>query len=100
MQVISNEKVESKIANNIFGQSVIMIISYDISIHFFSYFSEVDTIISEMGEKGRRPAAFIAESLQSCGGQIIFPGRKFMSCDHCQELCQQASRLLIGCAQE
>jgi len=37
------------------------------------YASEVDTIISEMGEKGRRPAAFIAESLQSCGGQIIFP---------------------------
>jgi len=37
------------------------------------YASEVDDIIGRMGEKGRRPAAFIAESLQSCGGQIIFP---------------------------
>ncbi len=26
-----------------------------------------------MGEKGRKPAVFIAESLQSCGGQIIYP---------------------------
>merc|ERR1712126_2743 len=34
---------------------------------------EVDDIISKMGDKGRSPAVFIAESLQSCGGQIIFP---------------------------
>jgi ethanolamine-phosphate phospho-lyase len=33
----------------------------------------VDEIIEKMAEKGRRPAAFIAESLQSCGGQIIYP---------------------------
>lgn len=26
-----------------------------------------------MAAKGRRPSAFIAESLQSCGGQIIYP---------------------------
>jgi len=38
------------------------------------YASEVDSIIEEMGSKGgRKPAAFIAESLQSCGGQVIFP---------------------------
>ena len=34
---------------------------------------EVDDIIEKMGAKGRRPSVFIAESLQSCGGQIIFP---------------------------
>ena len=27
----------------------------------------------------------------------LLQGRKFMSCSHCQELCQQASWLLIGC---
>lgn len=37
------------------------------------YASEVDTILTGMAEKGRKPAAFIAESLQSCGGQIIYP---------------------------
>jgi len=37
------------------------------------YAKDVDDIISEMGGKGRKPAVFIAESLQSCGGQIIFP---------------------------
>merc|ERR1712168_419974 len=37
------------------------------------YAREVDDIISKMGDKGRSPAVFIAESLQSCGGQIIFP---------------------------
>ena len=26
-----------------------------------------------MADKGRAPAVFIAESLQSCGGQVIFP---------------------------
>ena len=34
------------------------------------YSSEVDDIISQMAAKGRRPSAFIAESLQSCGGQV------------------------------
>ena len=33
----------------------------------------MDTIIKQMAEKGRKPAVFIAESLQSCGGQIIYP---------------------------
>ena len=37
------------------------------------YAKEVDSIIERMAEKGRRPSTFIAESLQSCGGQIIFP---------------------------
>ena len=27
----------------------------------------------------------------------VVQGWKFMSCSHCQELCQQASWLLIGC---
>jgi len=37
------------------------------------YASDVDDIISRMEAKGRKPAAYIAESMQSCGGQIIFP---------------------------
>jgi len=37
------------------------------------YAKDVDDIISKLSEKGRKPSAFIAESLQSCGGQIIFP---------------------------
>jgi len=37
------------------------------------YAREVDDLITKMGEKGRKPAVFIAESMQSCGGQIIFP---------------------------
>lgn len=37
------------------------------------YAGEVEQLISGMAEKGRQPSAFIAESLQSCGGQIIFP---------------------------
>ena len=34
------------------------------------YAREIDTILMRMEA---RPAAFIAESFQSCGGQIIFP---------------------------
>ncbi|XP_043246856.1 ethanolamine-phosphate phospho-lyase-like isoform X2 [Amphibalanus amphitrite] len=37
------------------------------------YAQEVGEIIATLAEQGRRPAAFIAESLQSCGGQIIPP---------------------------
>lgn len=37
------------------------------------YASDVADIIERMAAKGRRPSAFIAESLQSCGGQIIYP---------------------------
>jgi len=37
------------------------------------YAKEVDDIIADLASKGRKPSAFIAESLQSCGGQIIFP---------------------------
>ena len=37
------------------------------------YAKEVDDIITKLAEKGRKPSTFIAESLQSCGGQIIFP---------------------------
>ena len=36
-------------------------------------FSEIEDIIGQITAKGRAPAAFIAESLQSCGGQIIYP---------------------------
>jgi len=37
------------------------------------YARDVDDIIANLANKGRKPSAFIAESLQSCGGQIIFP---------------------------
>jgi len=37
------------------------------------YAKDVDDIIANLANKGRKPSAFIAESLQSCGGQIIFP---------------------------
>merc|ERR1712212_860687 len=37
------------------------------------YAKDVDDIITNLANKGRKPSAFIAESLQSCGGQIIFP---------------------------
>lgn len=37
------------------------------------YADEVSDIIKEQSVKGRSVAAFIAESLQSCGGQIIPP---------------------------
>lgn len=37
------------------------------------YTEEVKKIITEATNKGRKIAAFYAESLQSCGGQIIYP---------------------------
>lgn len=37
------------------------------------YVGEVEHIIKDLAEQGRAPAAFIAESMQSCGGQIIYP---------------------------
>ncbi|XP_037084106.1 ethanolamine-phosphate phospho-lyase-like isoform X2 [Pollicipes pollicipes] len=37
------------------------------------YAEKVQDIIAKLAESGRRPAAFIAESLQSCGGQILPP---------------------------
>lgn len=37
------------------------------------YVSEVESIIEDLAKQGRAPAAFIAESMQSCGGQIIYP---------------------------
>merc|ERR1712055_249996 len=37
------------------------------------YAGEVDSIITKLSGKGRKPSVFIAESLQSCGGQIIYP---------------------------
>jgi len=37
------------------------------------YAKEVDDIITNLAQKGRKPSTFIAESLQSCGGQIIYP---------------------------
>jgi len=37
------------------------------------YAQEVQTLIEAAEENGHRVGAFIAESLQSCGGQIIPP---------------------------
>jgi len=37
------------------------------------YAGEVEQILTRMSAKGRKPSAFFAESLQSCGGQVIFP---------------------------
>lgn len=37
------------------------------------YAGEVGDIIKKLEGEGKAPAAYIAESLQSCGGQIIFP---------------------------
>ncbi|XP_041052572.1 ethanolamine-phosphate phospho-lyase isoform X3 [Carcharodon carcharias] len=38
-----------------------------------AYANEVNLLIQEAQKKGRKMAAFIAESMQSCGGQIIPP---------------------------
>ncbi|XP_048382898.1 ethanolamine-phosphate phospho-lyase isoform X1 [Stegostoma tigrinum] len=38
-----------------------------------AYADEVNLLIQEARKKGRKMAAFIAESMQSCGGQIIPP---------------------------
>ena len=37
------------------------------------YAKEVKNAIDKVKEKGRKVAAFIGESLQSCGGQILMP---------------------------
>ena len=37
------------------------------------YASDVKQICQEIEAEGKKPTAFIADSLQSCGGQIIFP---------------------------
>ncbi len=37
------------------------------------YARHVQRLIEEMGKNGRNPAAFIAESLLGCGGQIVLP---------------------------
>ncbi|ELV13704.1 ethanolamine-phosphate phospho-lyase [Tupaia chinensis] len=42
-----------------------------------AYADEVKTIIEEAQGRGRKIAAFIAESMQSCGGQIIPPAGYF-----------------------
>ncbi|XP_033871097.1 ethanolamine-phosphate phospho-lyase-like isoform X1 [Acipenser ruthenus] len=42
-----------------------------------AYADEVKDILQEIHKKGRKIAAFIAESLQSCGGQIIPPAGYF-----------------------
>jgi 4-aminobutyrate aminotransferase-like enzyme/Ser/Thr protein kinase RdoA (MazF antagonist) len=38
------------------------------------YAGSVAERLAELAAAGRRPAAFFAESLQSCGGQIVYPG--------------------------
>lgn len=35
--------------------------------------AEIEAIVKNVSEEGRGVAAYIAESLQSCGGQIIPP---------------------------
>ena len=37
------------------------------------YVKEVEDVIESLRAQGRSPAAFIAESMQSCGGQVIYP---------------------------
>ena len=37
------------------------------------YVKEVKDVIESLRTQGRSPAAFIAESMQSCGGQVIYP---------------------------
>lgn len=43
------------------------------------YAQEIRDIIQDMNRQNKGPAAFIAESLQSCGGQIIPPEGYFQS---------------------
>lgn len=37
------------------------------------YVSEIESIAQKLADEGRGVSAYIAESLQSCGGQIIPP---------------------------
>ena len=37
------------------------------------YASDVDAVLAELHAKGKAVCCFIAESMQSCGGQIIYP---------------------------
>lgn len=41
------------------------------------YASEVDSALEKMQQEGKGVAAFIAETFQSCGGQIIPPKNYF-----------------------
>lgn len=43
------------------------------------YAAEVDTALDKMEQEGKNVAAFIAETFQSCGGQIIPPKNYFSS---------------------
>jgi len=37
------------------------------------YVQEVQHVVDDLRGQGRAPAALILESMQSCGGQIIYP---------------------------
>lgn len=37
------------------------------------YADEVKNVINKMKSQDKNPSFFIAESMQSCGGQIIYP---------------------------
>ena len=37
------------------------------------YVQEIQDVIDSLKEKERAPAAIIMESMQSCGGQVIYP---------------------------
>ncbi|CAI9725976.1 ethanolamine-phosphate phosphoprotein-lyase [Octopus vulgaris] len=37
------------------------------------YADEIKSVVDALAKEGKKPACFIAESLQSCGGQIIYP---------------------------
>ena len=37
------------------------------------YASDIEAVCQRLKSRGKKPGAFIAESLQSVGGQIIYP---------------------------
>ena len=41
------------------------------------YAGEVDSIIEDVHEADKHVCCFIAESMQSCGGQVIYPDGYF-----------------------
>ena len=61
-----------------------------------NYFRETVGGLASGGRLAHRVGQLHVRPLQLGGEQ----GWKLMSCSHCQELCQQASWLLIGCTQE
>ena len=44
------------------------------------YFNEVVEAVENAEKNGRKIAIFLAESLQSCGGQIVYPKNFLRKC--------------------